>query len=293
MEYFVPLKQMAEHTDEETTGSPPNARSENPPDDIIPTQDTENNNLIPETENMEVHHHPDLHHQPKKWKEYFLEFLMIFLAVTLGFIAENIREHITEHKNAKILARSLFDDIKKDTASLHTSIAFSYKKLNATDSILEMLHSPRDTWNDTNFYKNMTPLMTSYPFTPTDGTYAQMKTSGTLRYFDQALVNQMNAYDVQLKKTEYRDNVEDKGTWIIAPFNFDIMNLEVINDLRFSKPITHEMYIKFTDKAMIDKFVNIVVMIKSFRSRTLMEYQEQLKIATNLLEALKKEYNLD
>ncbi len=31
---------------------------------------------------MEVHHHPDLHHKPKKWKEYFLEFLMIFLAVT-------------------------------------------------------------------------------------------------------------------------------------------------------------------------------------------------------------------
>jgi hypothetical protein len=35
---------------------------------------------------MEVHHHPDLHHKPKKWKEYFLEFLMIFLAVTLGFL---------------------------------------------------------------------------------------------------------------------------------------------------------------------------------------------------------------
>ena len=43
---------------------------------------------------MEVHHHPDLHHEKKKWKEYFLEFLMIFLAVTLGFIAENIRESI-------------------------------------------------------------------------------------------------------------------------------------------------------------------------------------------------------
>ena len=46
---------------------------------------------------------------------------MIFLAVTLGFIAENIREHITQHKNAKILAQSLFEDIKKDTASLSTA----------------------------------------------------------------------------------------------------------------------------------------------------------------------------
>jgi len=38
---------------------------------------------------MEVHH-PHLHHKPKKWKEYFLEFSMIFIAVTPGFLAENI-----------------------------------------------------------------------------------------------------------------------------------------------------------------------------------------------------------
>jgi hypothetical protein len=36
---------------------------------------------------MEVHHHPDLHHRRKKFKEYFLEFLMIFPVVPLGFIA--------------------------------------------------------------------------------------------------------------------------------------------------------------------------------------------------------------
>lgn len=47
---------------------------------------------------MEVHHHPNLHHKPKKWKEYFLEFLMIFHAVVLGFIAENIWEHFSENK---------------------------------------------------------------------------------------------------------------------------------------------------------------------------------------------------
>src|SRR5215471_5281072 len=46
--------------------------------------------------NMEVHHHP--HVEKKRFKEYFLEFLMIFLAVTLGFFAENIREHFAEKK---------------------------------------------------------------------------------------------------------------------------------------------------------------------------------------------------
>src|SRR5689334_14061045 len=154
---------------------------------------------------MDVHHHPDLHHQKKRWKEYFLEFLMIFFAVTMGFIAENIREHITEHKNAKILAQSLLEDIKSDTASLHSLISFSIKKINSSDSLLIMLHTPRNAWNATSFYTNMMPMLTSLPFKSTDGTYAQMKTSGSLRYFNQSLVNIINAYDVQLRKTVYRD----------------------------------------------------------------------------------------
>ena len=45
-------------------------------------------NIKPQTGNMEVHHHPEVPHKSKSWKEYFLEFLMIFLAVTLGFFAE-------------------------------------------------------------------------------------------------------------------------------------------------------------------------------------------------------------
>jgi hypothetical protein len=39
---------------------------------------------------MEVHHHPDLHHRRKKFKEYVLEFLMIFLAILkMAFLPEN------------------------------------------------------------------------------------------------------------------------------------------------------------------------------------------------------------
>ena len=116
---------------------------------------------------MEVHHHP--HVEKKNFKEYFLEFLMIFLAVTMGFIAENVRERIAEHKNAGILAESLFEDIKKDTASLHFEISFSDKKINAADRLIAILHTPRSQWNDTNFYRNMSPTLIAFPFFQTDG----------------------------------------------------------------------------------------------------------------------------
>jgi hypothetical protein len=126
----------------------------------------------------------------------------------------------------------------------------------------------------------------------TNGTYEQMKASGSLRYFKQSLVNQMNAYDVQLKKTGYRDDVEDEGLWILAPYNLDLLNMEVISDIRFNKPITHDMYIKITDKHTTDKLINLVMMIKSFRTRTLQEYEAQLNIGDKLIQALRKEYHL-
>jgi hypothetical protein len=52
-------------------------------------------------ESMEVHHHPDLHHKRKHFREYVLEFFMIFLAVTMGFFAESIREHYVELRNTR------------------------------------------------------------------------------------------------------------------------------------------------------------------------------------------------
>ena len=241
---------------------------------------------------MEVHHHPDLHHKNKKWKDYLLEFLMIFLAVTMGFIAENIREHISEHKNAHILAESLLEDLKKDTASLHTLLTYSNHKMKAIDSLLEILHSPRSSWDPKSLYTNLVPLFTALPFRSTDGTITQIKTSGTLRYFNQSLVNIINAYGVQLKKTEYRDEVEDKGTWILGNFNFDMVNSEVSTDIRLNKPVTHEMYINVNTKPLTDKMINLVSMIKAFRFRCMQEYSGQLSIGEKLIAALEKEYGL-
>ena len=241
---------------------------------------------------MEVHHHPHPEHKPRKWKEYFLEFLMISLAVTMGFIGENVREHFTEHKNARILAQSLLEDMQKDTASLNSLLAFSTRKMNAIDSLLTILHSPPGSWNAVHFYTYMIPMLTSIPFESTDGTYSQMKTSGTLRYFNQSLVNIINAYDVQLKKTKYRDVVEDKGIWILGDLNFNTINLEGISDIRFNKPVTHELYIRLENQQATDKFINLITMNKAFRFRTAQEYKEQLKIAEKLIDALKKEYDL-
>ena len=116
---------MADITDEEHLDNPTSTQSENLPNDNVPTNDTETINPNQESENMEVHHHPDLHLKPKRWKEYFLEFLMIFLAVTMGFFAESLRENINNKERLHNYIQSLVSDLKSDLSMYDSSIAFN------------------------------------------------------------------------------------------------------------------------------------------------------------------------
>ncbi|AYD47548.1 MAG TPA: hypothetical protein VFQ86_07050 [Arachidicoccus soli] len=88
---------------------------------------------------MEVHHHPDLHHQPKKWKEYFLEFLMIFLAVTMGFFAEQIRESFVEHNHEKVYIQSFYEDLSQDQKNLPALSDWIQMDINVSDSLKLLL----------------------------------------------------------------------------------------------------------------------------------------------------------
>src|ERR1700722_5046032 len=80
---------------------------------------------------MEVHHHPDLHHKPKKFKEYLLEFLMIFLAVTMGFLAESLREHFGDKGKEREYVASLVQNLRDDTAMFHDVIRANKEKMGA------------------------------------------------------------------------------------------------------------------------------------------------------------------
>src|SRR5471030_3093423 len=91
------------------------------------------------TKKMEVHHHPNLHHKEKPWKEYILEGLMIFLAVTMGFFAESLREHINENSRAQEFAATLYSDLKADTADLDGYITYHKNAGAHVDTLMQLL----------------------------------------------------------------------------------------------------------------------------------------------------------
>jgi hypothetical protein len=131
---------------------------------------------------MEVHHHPDLHHKKKNFKEYFLEFLMIFLAVTLGFFAENIREHLSDSAKEKEYLESLVQDLKLDQQVLSQNIVELQSGISMMDSMITILDHPSMVSNNTGtlyFLARLSPRL--QPLIINDRTFEQLKNSGNFR----------------------------------------------------------------------------------------------------------------
>lgn len=143
---------------------------------------------------MEVHHHPDLHHKKKNFKEYFLEFLMIFLAVTLGFFAENLRETIRDNKEINENVRSVVEDLNSDVEHFNAILNTDTYSYTSADSLLDLLHNNISntpqiylyaravTANIGNFYAN-------------SKTFDQMKGSGMLKLIHpRSLLDSLSLY---------------------------------------------------------------------------------------------------
>jgi hypothetical protein len=175
---------MADNTDEEHLDNPTINQSENPPDAITPTPDTEDIKPNQETENMEVHHHvhdPAAPHHKKNWKSYFWEFLMLFLAVFCGFLAENQREHMVEHNREKLYMQSVYSDLKKDSAfynNFANYLTLNYKRL---DSVKNAINSRQYISDPKTFYKLVFFSRSLRYFESHTSGYEQLKSSGNLR----------------------------------------------------------------------------------------------------------------
>jgi len=226
---------------------------------------------------MDVHHHPDLHHKKKNFKEYFLEFLMIFLAVTLGFFAENIRESI------------------KDKNQLHAH----YRII---DSIITYLSQNKDNNNKQLYYMARQLTMGSSVISPTAKTFEQMKSSGGLRLIKkQFIADSIGSYYQWIKRFDYWSDFQKQRMNGVISINDRIFDAAVLFSI--VKKIENENTSGFTQEsnpALIstDRIaINAVMMryqyyygiLKLMNERALSASKE----AIHLISLLKKQYHLE
>lgn len=162
---------------------------------------------------MEVHHHPELPHRERKnFREYLLEGLMIFLAVFMGFIAENIREHLSDSGKEKNYIKSLYGDLKKDSAQLAEVVDIGGKLSRGQDSLLNLLKFSNPDQKQTNdiyhlFFKYASVLP---DFNSTERTMSQLISSGNFRLIEkQEIADSISAYYDKVKTASFQANVNN------------------------------------------------------------------------------------
>jgi hypothetical protein len=131
---------------------------------------------------MEVHHHPDLHHEKKPWKEYILEFVMIFLAVTMGFFAESLRENISENSNAKDFLETYRNELVQQQKDFDSYTRIFHKKIDLCDSLMHIFYEQRENKDLKMVEQLIIPAKRIIYIPVNTSAYDQMISSGTLRY---------------------------------------------------------------------------------------------------------------
>jgi hypothetical protein len=216
------------------------------------------------------------------------EIVLVVIGILIALQINNWNENKKENQTATVLAKSLIEDLNKDIIFLKSALNFSRLKTQNCDSLITLLSTPKKDWDTERIYNKLNIVGQSNPFFPTTGTYQQIVTSGALKLFDQSIANQLNGYEMQLKKVAYWAEAEDKTLWLLGDIVWKGMNMQALNNIRFNYTKNNDMFITVPESS-ITEFINLTSAIKTYRTKTETEFKEQLMLAKNLINALQKD----
>ena len=252
---------------------------------------------------MEVHHHPDLHHKKKNFKEYFLEFLMIFLAVTMGFFAESYREHLKDQRQEKEFIVSLKEDLISDTIQLNVMLSagkLQYEKLDSLYILLKLAREQKPFNMNRLYYLNFKYSFGLIFFRPNKRTISQIKSTGTFSLItNKACRDSITVYEnfnddaIQLNDEGYKVLLTDLNKMSQKIFNYDqikVFGFMGAADVYLNDSL--KLKLVNDDKLLLSEYGNkdrSLMMMLDILIRT---EQMQLNRSKNLIALLNKEYNL-
>jgi hypothetical protein len=245
---------------------------------------------------MEVHHHPDLHHKRKNFKEYFLEFVMIFFAVTMGFFAESLREYFGDRQKETEYMHSLAEDLKEDTATLHYSIRRLQHDIDNGHELMVLFAKNELSSQNYRRILNLT-IGHSVDIIFNDRTSSQLKSSGSIRLIrhrnisdslSQYWNNEIEIMQAHDKFENFREKQHDIGfktfSWYRVFFSPQLMGA----DSSIIKTMTFKAII---NPGNMDEFMNASGNL--FNEATYQyepSLEKQLALGTWLIEKIHKEY---
>ena len=280
---------MSDNNEEEALYDPAPAQLDNPPGMPASLEEKATPKTNQVSENMEVHHHPDLHHQPKKWKEYFLEFLMIFLAVTMGFFAENIREHISENRKETEYIKGLVEDFETDTTLMNGAIIYNDSKLYKDTLLLRILYgSKTDSGNLRKIYALYAQTTNFDPEFYDSRTFDLLKNTGDLKLIrnDKVLKRVSDYYRRTASEKTFSNEIQEA---LVTTYNF---SHKCFDGYAAEKLPGNKLSLITNNEEIVKEYANSLYQL----SIDFIEYKRHLLALRSetiaLIELTKKEYRL-
>lgn len=243
---------------------------------------------------MEVHHHPDLHHEKKPWKEYLLEGLMIFLAVTMGFFAESLRENIGAKEKEKEYIASFENNLEKDKAQLDYIIQDNNKKVKGLDTLISLFD--KDMSNPVNrkkMYDDSWCVSYFSVFISNDATMTQLKNSGGLQFIKHAHVaDSVSKYDQEVRGIYAAEAPYSKYTDYATEAMTDLFFFNLKKNADGSWGNAKELYpLLSQDPKQVQIFFNKIKLERGWTQNYINNLKDRQPFVNNLIALLKKEYN--
>jgi hypothetical protein len=190
--------------------------------------------LIPSEEtpppDMEVHHHPDVHHKRRHFREYVLEFFMIFLAVTMGFFAESIREHSVESRNTRQYLETFKQELINNKRAFVIADSVYKSVVPSLDSVITIFFEKRENQDLHLMGRLLKHVKRVFNTSIDNAAYQQMVNSGGLKNLDNlALRDSISTYVGQIETFETYNSLVYNRIGNALP---EIMKLEDLHDFR-------------------------------------------------------------
>jgi hypothetical protein len=293
------------------TSAPPSGNENVSSKEEISSPQLSTLNTQSESPVMEVEYHPHHVTHKKKWGEYLLEFFMLFFAVFLGFVAENIREHMVEKNRAKQYAISLISDLQKDTSMINEELFELNHSINDIDSLCSYVKGKtiNQISNLELFEKAFINMGFYRPYKWSRASIEQLKSSGSLRYFNNdSIAYKISSYDAGTRHMDQdyqtdenlREKVFQQRELIIDQNYPDELFLLRVSNYDSLKTTTSYQRLKnenirllTTDIKDIKILVNEYQTLKYVLTVRQIELPDLVKDATELIQLLKEEYQLN
>lgn len=248
---------------------------------------------------MEVHHsHHHTGHVKKKFQEYFSEFLMLFAAVTLGFFAENKREHYVEREREHQYMQSLYEDLKRDTAEIHSVRNQHIRQIGKLDTTINLLFEDHNSQSSIiKLYELNLGTLGNRGVKLVERTTAQLKNAGGMRLIENKKVSDQiavywhwAAYLQSYGETteELKLRAREKSYSIFNQSYYAVIERDISKNRvkPNAKLMTNDFY-------TLTEYANRLMHVKnSMKNVQLVLLNETEKVAVELMEELKNEYQV-